>query len=485
MIPRINSINELKKIFQGIKTPIFYVTNNVDKGVGLEKIIPNYHIVCIDYDDEVDYLIEKGVKVFCLEKEMGRKNIIFRSSALLLNHRLVKKYIKKNSSDNFPPAIILFKPTFAAEKIARINQWTILNNPAGLSRELENKLNFLAIAKAAKVKTPVADTFDLRRVSFYELKKYYDHFVVQFGGGFAGNATFFIKNIAEYAKFFSNSLAKAANKDPVLVKVSKFIKGTPVTINACITAHEIIIGKPCYQITGVKECTNNSGTTCGNDWGSLAISSEALKEIENIAEKIGKYMKGRNYKGIFGLDFVVGGENKNVYLIEINPRMVASLPFYTKSEIKSGQIPMLAFHILEFLGIDYNPPLDLVQLRSPQVARCRQPIIYNSRSISGAQLVIRNKENTRCSVGGNLKSGVYLFKGNALIFTRKGYSIEDLRNAGEFVVLADASGRVVGSESECARVESLLPLTDSSGEPYKKTKFLAKEIYKRLKLKPL
>lgn len=478
MAAQINNMEDLKKIFQGIKTPIFYVTNNVDKGVGLEKIIPNYHIVCIDYDDEVDYLIEKGVKVFCLEKEMGRKNIIFRSSALLLNHRLVKEYIKKNSSDNFPPAIILFKPTLAAEKMARINQWTILNNPAGLSRELENKLNFLTIAKAAKVKTPTADKFDLRRVSFYELKKYYDHFVVQFGGGFAGNATFFIKNITEYAKFFSNSLAKAANKEPVLVKVSKFIKGTPVTVNACVTAHEIITGKTCYQITGAKECTNNSGTTCGNDWGSLAISSEAVKKIENIAEKIGKYMKGRNYKGIFGLDFIVAGKNQNVYLIEINPRMVASVPFYTKLEIKSGQIPMLAYHILEFLGIDYNLP------RRTSL-RGRQPIIYNPRSISGAQLVIRNKENTRCLVGGNLKSGVYLFKGSELIFARKGYSIEDLRNAGEFVVLASSRGRAVGPESEFARVESALPLTDSTGEPSKKTKFLAKEIYKRLKLKPL
>lgn len=470
MITRLDSIDELKKIFQGIKTPIFYVTNNVDKGVGLEKIIPNYHIVCIDYDDEVDCLIEKGVKVFCLEKEIGRKNIIFRSSALLLNHRLVKEYIKKNSSDNFPPAVILFKPTLAAEKITRINQWTILNNSAGLSRELESKLNFLAIAKAAKVKIPEADIFDLRRVSFYELKKYYDHFVVQFGGGFAGNATFFIKNIAEYAKFFSNSLAKAANKQPLLVKVSKFIKGTPVTVNACIAANKIIIGKPCYQITGAKECTSNSSTTCGNDWGSLAISSEALKEIENIAEKIGKYMEERNYKGIFGLDFVVDGENKNVYLIEINPRMVASVPFYTKLEIKSGQIPMLAYHILEFLGIDYN----------------LQSTIYNLQSdIFGAQLVIRNKERNKCRVDGNLKSGVYLFKGDKLIFARKGYSTEDLRNKEEFVILTASRGRAVGPESECARVESALPLTDSGGELSKKTKFLAKEIYKRLKLKPL
>lgn len=473
MMPRFDNIDTLKKIFQRIKIPIFYITNNADKGVGLEKIIPNYHIVCIDHDNEVDYLLEKGVKVFCLEKELGVRNIIFRNSALLLKHPLVKEYIKKNSSDNFPPAVILFKPMLAAEKIMRINQWTILNNTVGLSRELENKLNFLTIAKAAKVKIPEADIFDLRRVSFYELKKYYDHFVVQFGGGFAGNATFFIKNIAEYAKFFSNSLAKAANKQPLLVKVSKFIKGTPVTVNACIAANKVIAGKPCYQITGAKECTNNIGTTCGNDWGSLAISSEALKEIKNIAEKIGKYIKGRGYKGIFGLDFVVDSENENVYLIEINPRMVASVPFYTKLEIKYGQIPMLAHHILEFLGAG--------RPKGAQ-APCRAS---NMQPIRGAQLVIRNKERVKCRIAGNLKSGAYILKNGKLVFARKGYSIEDLRSAGEFIVLASSRGRAVAPESECARVESLSPLTDSRGKPLEKTKFLATEIYSRLKLKPL
>ncbi len=474
MAVQINNIAELEKFFQGIKIPIFYITNNADKGIGLEKIIPNYHIICIDYDDEVDYLLAKGVKVFCLEKEEGEKNIIFRNSALLLNHPKVKEYIKKNSSDKFPAAIVMFKPMPAIEKTARINKWMILNNPVGLSRELENKLNFLEIARAAKVKTPETDIFDLRRISFYELKKYYDHFVIQFGAGFAGNSTFFIKNIAQYAKFF-NKLIKTADKKPVLVKVSKFIKGTPVTVNACITAYRVLTGKPCYQITGVKECTNNYGASCGNDWRSLEISSEALKEIKTITEKIGGYMKSKGYMGIFGLDFVVDDKNKEVFLIEINPRMVASIPFYTKLEIKSGQIPMLALHMLGFLGIEYEIPTHT----EPSGAE-------KTQNISGAQLVIRNKENGRRTIGGNLKSGVYFLKdNNELIFVRNGYSIEDLKDTNEFVLLTAAQGRVVGTESEYARLEALLPLTDSFGKPLEKTRVLAKEIYKRLKLKPI
>ena len=77
-----------------IDEPIFYVANYVSRGLGLEKLLPNYHLICVDEHPLVDYLIEAGVKVFCLERILQRKNIIFRNSGKLLERPEVEQYIK-------------------------------------------------------------------------------------------------------------------------------------------------------------------------------------------------------------------------------------------------------------------------------------------------------------------------------------------------------------------------------------------------------
>lgn len=492
MLYSINNLDDIKKIFKDQKTPIFYVTNSVDHGVGLEKIIPNYHIICIDHDDEADYLEKAGLKVFCMEKESGKKNTIFRNSALLLGQKNVINYINKNSfsGQNIKPAILLFKPSASIEKVAEMHGWRILNNQAALSRELEDKLNFPFIAKSLHIKTPEIEILDLARMSYWELKKYYDHFVIQFKNGFAGNSTFFIKSKTDYAGILNRYAAGAAKEKSLLVKVSKFIKGIPVTVNACVASGEIYVGEPCYQITGEEVCTNSKSTTCGNDWSALSLSRDIIIKISEISEAIGRYLKGRNYKGIFGLDFIIGEQDNEVYLIEINPRLVASIPFYTKLEIKNSGVPILALHILEFLGIDCkikdSGRKSVITLAPAVAAGADSEKNTGIKSkISGARLVIRNKERKNCVIGGELKSGVYSFEKNNLVYIKPGYSPDDMKSPREIVIIAAPPGRIVKHETEIAQIQSLAPLVSANLALAETTEALASEIYKKLKLKPV
>ncbi len=466
---KINNIEDLKNIFKGIKTPIFYIANSADHGVGLEKIIPNFHIVCIDHDDEADYLERQGVKVFCMEKENGKKNIMFRNSALLLREPKVIEYIKKNSSESVPPAIILYKPSAAAEKIAYGYHWRILNNSAALTAELEDKLNFSFIAKFLNIKIPDVEILDLARISYWELKKYYDHFVIQFKKGFAGNSTFFVRRKGDYAEFMERYFPKEGVVRPTPVKVSKFIKGAPATVNACVYSGGVYVGEPCFQITGEKVCTGNKGATCGNDW--FGFPEEAGKKIFEITSVIGHYLIKKGYQGIFGLDMIISEMNSEVYLIEINPRLVASVPFYTKLEIKNSNIPMFALHILEFLGIKFE--LEKTGDRK-EILRER-----------GAQLLIRNIGDKTRAVGGELRAGVYNFQNSNLVHLREGYSIEDIERQGEFILLPASRERVLKPETDLARLEFLSPLLDSSHRLSAENNILAGEIYKKLKLKSL
>lgn len=467
----VNNLDDIKKIFEDIKTPIFYVANVADRGIGLENIIPNYHIVCIDYDDEVDYLEKTGAKIFCLEKEFGRKNVIFRSSAILLGQDAVKKYIRENTPPGMQAAIVVFKPSLAAEKVALENNWKILNNPAELSKGIEDKFNFLFIAKSLHIRIPDAETIDFGRLSYWELKKYYDYFVVQLKSGNAGSSTFFIRSNDDYSKLMDNFFRNPSGNKSLTVKVSKFIHGIPATVNACVAGTDIYVGKPCYQITGEELCTNNRSTTCGNDWGALSLSAKASGEINEISQKIGQYLKDKGYRGIFGLDFIISEKNDDVYLIEINPRFVASIPFYTKLEIKNSVLPLFALHILDFLEIKYNITPEAKKLLDKNIS-----------AIFGSQLVLRNKERKICVPAGEVKSGVYGIKNGRLDFLRPGYSPLDLKAPNEFIILAAAKARKIKPENEAARVECLASLVSSNYHLTADAELIAREVYEKLKL---
>lgn len=466
---KIKNIDDVKNIFKDIKTPIFYIANSADHGVGLEKIIPNFHIICIDHDDEADYLQKQGVKIFCLEKENGKKNVMFRNSALLLREPQVLEYIRKNSSEYAPPAIVLFKPSAAAEKIASSNNWRILNNSAELTAELEDKLNFPFIAKYLNIKIPDIEIVDLARISYWELKNYYDHFVIQFKKGFAGNSTFFVQSKDDYAEFMEKYFPKEGALRSTPVKVSKFIKGAPATVNACVCSQGVYAGEPCFQITGEPFCTANRGATCGNDW--FGFPEKARKKIHEITAIVGKYLVQKKYRGIFGLDMIISEMDGEVYLIEINPRLVASIPFYTKLEIRNNNVPMFALHILDFLGIKY-------EFQMPEGGK-------ESLKNFGAQMVLRNIGRNNRIVGGKLAAGVYKFQNNELAYMRKGYSIEDIIGKEEFVVLPASAGRVLRPEIDVARLEFLSPLLSEEYHLSADANLLAGEIYKKLNLKSL
>lgn len=467
----INDSEDIKKIFKDIKTPIFYIANAADRGVGIENIIPNYHIICIDHDSEADFLEKSGVKIFCLEKELGKKNVIFRSSAILLAHDKVKKYINENTPPGAQAAVVVFKPSQAAEKIALENNWKILNNPAVLSKGIEDKFNFIFIAKSLQIRIPDAETIDFGRLSYWELKKYYDYFVVQLKSGYAGNSTFLIRSNDDYVKLMDTFFHDPAGQKFIQVKVSKFIHGIPATVNACVVSDDVYVGKPCYQITGEKICTNNLSTTCGNDWGVLSLSSKASDEINKIGKKIGYYLKEKGYKGIFGLDFIISEKNNDVYLIEINPRFVASIPFYTKLEIKISAFPMIAMHFLDFLGVKYS-------INSAAIAS----LMKKSSAISGSQLVLRNKERNTCFPSADVKNGVYCLKNGKLDFLRPGYSPSDIKSINEFIVLTAAKGRKIKPENEVARIECMESLVSRDYHLTADAELIAQEIYEKLKL---
>ncbi|MDP2873728.1 MAG: hypothetical protein Q8N84_00260 [bacterium] len=434
----------LRQVFSKIDIPIFFFTNDAKVALGLEKVIPSYHIVCIDDNPIIDYLIDDGVKVYCYERAVGKKNCLFRSSSQLVAQPAVQKYLEQEAPSG-KLAALLFKP--CGNPFVKFSKFevTLLNNSPAINWPLENKIEFFQKFRT-EFPFPQGEIARLGTVTFEDLvKSYGPKLVFQFGRGWAGNSTFFIDKESDFVRLQSQSPER-------LVKVSSFVVAQTAINNACLTNGKTLISPPFKQVTGLPEYTPYAGGTCGNNWAGEDFSGEISEKTIRLTEKLGEKMNRIGYRGIFGLDFLITAEGEAL-ISENNARMTASVPMFTKLELSAERVPLLAWHIMEFLGVDAQAE----GLAIPE---------GNLGPVSGGQLILRNTDIETQEVGREVTPGVYHQKENdssSWEFLRAGYSVDDLKSAKEYLVLPAAKGRRVAHGIEYLRIQSLAPILGSDG----------------------
>jgi len=443
-------INILKNIIQ----PIFYVTNDVSRGIGLEKVLPNYHIICLDDHPVVDFLIKAGVSVFCLERALGQKNALFRSSGIVLDHPLVLNFIKEKSNGQ-TPQILFFKPQRKIELLAQKYNFKLIGNPVAINRLFEDKIVFFELCLQEKICQPKGAISYLPALNYQELvKKFGEVFVCQFGRGWAGNSTFFIKTEDEL-KALQNQFGS------IRVKVSEFIEGRTVLNNGVVLSDQVLLSQPALQIRAHGLLTATSAGTGGRQWPtSLELDQE--EKIKNVSKKIGMLMGRKGYRGYFGLDFLIREKDGEVFLSEDNARLTASASFYTKLELLADSFPLLGYHVLAFLALNYLNNL-------PD---------YEAPEILGSEIVCRNTCSGSIKIEGSVATGMY---GEDWGFKKETYFMED-GGQGDFWLQTVAQGRLVNPEIEILKLQTQELVADESGGLKSKYLDLIEKIRKQLKI---
>ena len=87
-----------------------------------------------------------------------------------------------------------------------------------------------------------------------------------------------------------------------------------------------------------------------DDETATAGKATALEKISALAELTGNALQKIGYRGIAGIDFLVDEKKNNIFLLELNPRLLSNLGFVTKKQAAIGEIPLLTIHLLEMLG---------------------------------------------------------------------------------------------------------------------------------------
>lgn len=420
---QIKNNNDLKKAFKKNKRPIFGASVYAFERLGPENFIDNYKLLSL-YDSKETDLIKKDMPIFCLEEKIGER-VSPRNSSSLLWHKKTKEYLKKETNGK-KPLILIYKSSKRIAKIAKENNLEIAIAPSFFGKRLlENKVKFRRILEKLKVKAPPGRIVSLsflanRRLSELQ-KEFGNSFVMQHPSKGGGKGTFFIKN----ARDFNTAKQYLRRQKTQEIIITELIKGSSPSLTGCVTRKGILSTCPQYQICDISilnKKPKRNGLFCGNDWSSANFSKNVLLQAKEAVDKIGSYFKSIGYRGIFGLDFILDEKNENLYVVECNPRLLASFPTVTMVQIENGETPIIAFHLLEYLNFPYQINIKKINEQMWQKKE-------------GAQMFLHNPIQKRAIQKNEFKAGIYKIENNKLKLLKETYKFSDLKKKGEFLFI--------------------------------------------------
>lgn len=406
---------------------IFFVTPDVKRGLGVEDLLQNYHIICSFFDPIIPILRNQGANIFCLEESIETDSSKINNSGKLLEHPLVSNYISKYSQTT--PHIIYFKPSVKLDLLIRRKGYLPVSNNSELNEQFENKINFfnLLLRHFPQLAIP-SELGILGNLSFKKLaNKLGLPFVVQFGHGWAGKTTFFIES---EGKFVEISQKFSHTK----VKVSRKIDGFTVLNNCCVYKNLVLISPPAIQLSDIDKLYKKPGVTCGRQWPAKFLTGSQINNIYDISQKIGKIMSKGGFKGFFGLDFLVESNLGKIYLSEINARLTASTSFYTRLERGFNMAPLFVYHLAAFLNKSLNTKYKI------------------TNDIAGSQIIFRSSSH-KPVLSTPSGFGVFAFKDSKPVLVEKGYSPEKL-DINEFIYMDRLVKNIKTTDEEIARLET-------------------------------
>ncbi len=418
---KIQNISDIKSVIELGNWKIFGIGGLPETRSEAYYVVNDFELICSRGTGEL-MSVRKLFKVNIFDIENNSKN-----GAHIISDKKVVSYIN-SFSDEKKIAVYLLKSSPEVEDLCRKNGWTLMAEESDLFNKLESRSFFFDLLKRIGY-TRDFEIIELREFdnNLDELfERFGDKIVIQTFCGTGGKGTFIVQR-ADCEDFFEKTNLERNEK----VVVTSFVKGFDIAVTGCVTRNNGILSGPArYQFVGVdavvsgKDFSENS--FCGNDW---SVIEEYRDNVQNQArgfvEKMGKILKEEGFRGIFGVDFIYNKDSKKLVPLEINPRTLGSFPVETQFEVLNQKIPLIGFHILEFLESNYEIVKDFNVERENDL----------KKECSHVMLVNFLKKDLR--FGKDLKSGVYHINGLELEFVRDGFQVSDIQNIErEFVLTA-------------------------------------------------
>ena len=526
-----NSLKEIKKIFKGVGRTVGVGVSAFQRA-GLGYILPEYEILALLETSDIA-AIRQVCPVTVIKGEQPEK----LNTSSILKLKSVKNFLTRHANflgansnlanpdvtlcsqkfvlpaSNYKPLnLFVYKAATPLDRIIKTLPVRLLSASGYIRKPLEDKKIFRQEAKKAGIQIPAGVNLNLRDLTEKKWdklrQKYGERLVFQLtdlstGGG---KGTFFIDSPEDFFKF------KECSRGLTWVNVCQRIEGKAASISGCATRYGTIGGALQTQIIDQPELTGfkgRSGVWLGHDW-TMPFSPEAQAKGEALCLKWGEYIYQKGYKGIFGLDVVV--KDDQVTAIECNSRYTGAFPVYTMMQVRQGEMPLDVWHLVEWLGLDYEMDINEVQK-------------INRQPKTGAHLILHNLEGRSVRPEMQVKSGLYRISHQPCLsaidssaagaadylhtqhnfrlqrtsklclrklaenrltakFLHPGFSLLDINNADEFV-LADRvpnKGQLFKSGERIGKMIFNCRIIDNKGNLLPEIKEIVRQIYQNFSL---
>ncbi len=185
--------------------------------------------------------------------------------------------------------------------------------------------------------------------------------VLQTPYGDSGKTTFFLTSEADWER----SKGDIVGQD---VKIMKRITNRPVAVEAVLTRHGTIVGPFMSELTGFAELTPYRGGWCGNEMFPEVLTGERRVKATQLVRRLGDRLGQEGYRGFFEVDVLVDLDSDEVYLGELNPRISGASAITNVTAGAYADVPLFLFHLLEFMGVEFELDVDEVNERWAELA---------------------------------------------------------------------------------------------------------------------
>jgi D-alanine-D-alanine ligase-like ATP-grasp enzyme len=411
----LNGANDILAFFREYQEPLFYVSTSTYNVLGAEQWIGS-----LGFINSLDSFDGHHPRIFTSVPPPGVNPAgITGASNYLLAQPSVADRLRRSGPD---AGVLFLMFDEHTEALARGVGLNIAHPPAKLRQHLDSKITTTRLATRAGISSVpnVLAHVDSYRTLREVAAKLGPDLVVQLPLGDSGATTFFICSETDYRPHAYEIAASAE------VKVMKRIRCRQTTIEGCVTRRGTLAGPLMTELVGFPELTPFAGGWCGNEIfaadASNLISPDVRRQAGRAVVAMGEQLREEGYWGVFGLDFLLDQDSGELYLGEMNPRVTGATPLTNLAAHDQNQPPLLLFHLLEWLGIDFSFDIDE----------------YNRRWIEAgpgpnwSQLIIDNISDEPKTMTSVPLSGVWQMQPDGeLRFSRPAFSMQAVADESE------------------------------------------------------
>lgn len=355
--PRLNGISEIRAFLRTNETPIHFVSPTPFNLLGIDRWVRNFF-----YVGYYDCFEGSHPRVFVPRERPYREfQSIEEINAYLLGHKEVGDFIRAKGSGGLA-VFLMFDE--AVEALAPELGLRIIHPSAALRHHVDSKTVTTRLGNEAGI--PSAPNVIGRAGSYRELldrakaARLGDDLVVQTEYGDSGRTTFFIKSEADWKKAEKTVVAEDE------VKIMRRLNCRSTAIEATITRHGTIVGPLMTELIGHAELTPYKGGWCGNDMWPGVLSERHRRKARKYVRQLGDRLAREGYRGYFEVDVLADIDDGELYLGEINPRISGVTSMTNATAGAYADLPLFAFHLLEYMDVDYELDIDDINQRWAQ-----------------------------------------------------------------------------------------------------------------------